>query len=94
MAWERVWASVGERLRRRGAAAARELHLSEALGWLYRAQDATPDGGVSHSYELGRGWLPSYAETTGYIIPTLLNAAAQGAGRMDLENLSIKRIAL
>jgi hypothetical protein len=31
---------------------------------------------VSHSYELGRGWTPSYPETTGYIIPTLLHWAA------------------
>jgi hypothetical protein len=51
----------------------RELHLREALGWIYRAQDATPDRGVSHSYVLGRGWTRSYPETTGYIIPTLLN---------------------
>ncbi|MHC4180919.1 MAG: hypothetical protein ACYSWU_25765, partial [Planctomycetota bacterium] len=28
---------------------------------------------MSHSYLLGRGWAPSYPETTGYIIPTLLN---------------------
>lgn len=47
-------------------------HLREALAWLYRAQDAGGDRGVSHSYQLGRGWLPSYPETTGYIIPTLL----------------------
>jgi hypothetical protein len=44
-----------------------------AIKWLYRAQDATPDGGVSYGYFPGRGgWRPSYPETTGYIIPTLL----------------------
>lgn len=48
-------------------------HLREALHWLYRAQDATPDRGVSHSYLIGKGWMPSYPETTGYIIPTLFN---------------------
>ena len=48
-------------------------HLRAALEWIYRAQDAGTDRGVSHSYVIGRGWLPSYAETTGYIIPTLLN---------------------
>lgn len=48
-------------------------HIEEAIRWIYRAQDATPDGGVSHSYCIGKGWLPSYPETTGYIIPTLFN---------------------
>jgi hypothetical protein len=47
--------------------------LAEGIRWVYRAQDAGTDRGVSHSYELGRGWLPSYPETTGYLIPTLLN---------------------
>ncbi len=53
----------------------RDLHLREALAWLYRAQDATSDRGVSHSYRLGKGWARSYPETTGYVIPTLLNWA-------------------
>ncbi len=48
-------------------------HLREAITWLYRAQDATADRGVSHSYLIGTGWMRSYPETTGYIIPTLLN---------------------
>lgn len=50
-----------------------DRHLREAIAWLYRAQDATEDRGVSHSYLLGKGWMRSYPETTGYIIPTLLN---------------------
>jgi rhamnogalacturonyl hydrolase YesR len=50
-------------------------HMKEAIGWLYRAQDSTPDGGVSHSYAIGKDWAPSYPETTGYIIPTLFNWA-------------------
>lgn len=49
------------------------LHLREAVDWIYRAQDATPDRGVCHSYMIGKGWAPSYPETTGYIIPTLFN---------------------
>ena len=53
----------------------RDLHLREAVDWIYRAQDATSDRGVSHSYRLGKGWARSYPETTGYIIPTLLNWA-------------------
>jgi hypothetical protein len=44
------------------------------------AQDATPDRGVSYGYfpcapDAQGGWLPSYPETTGYIIPTLLEFA-------------------
>jgi uncharacterized protein YyaL (SSP411 family) len=49
------------------------LHIKEAILWIYRAQDATSNGGVSHSYLIGQGWARSYPETTGYIIPSLLN---------------------
>ena len=54
-------------------------HLRSALEWLVAAQDATPDDGISRGYSFaystyfrGRGWQPSYPETTGYIIPTML----------------------
>ena len=57
-------------------------HAREAADWLIRAQDATPDGGVSRAFGVGwnrfldlKGWQPSYPETTGYIVPTLLDAA-------------------
>jgi hypothetical protein len=62
-----------ERVVRSGAAKPADVHLAEGLSWICRAQDAGKDRGVSHSYEIGRGWLPSYPETTGYVIPTLLN---------------------
>ncbi|MBF0631959.1 MAG: hypothetical protein HQL89_13340 [Magnetococcales bacterium] len=49
---------------------------SEALHWLFRGQEATPDDGVSMGYfpvsGLEAPWRPSYPETTGYIIVTLL----------------------
>jgi hypothetical protein len=58
--------------------------LRDALCWLCRAQDAGGDGGVSRSFALAyhpffrrRGWLPSYPETTGYIIPTMFDYAAR-----------------
>jgi hypothetical protein len=67
-----------------------EPHLTAAIEWLVRAQDATPDGGISRAFSLAwnpyfgcRGWQPSYPETTGYIIPTLY-AAARRLGRPDL----------
>ena len=56
--------------------------LRHAIEWICRAQDASNDGGVARSYALGynrffrrRGWLPSYPETTGYIIPTMFDYA-------------------
>src|SRR5262245_50074918 len=52
-------------------------HLSEAIAWLERAQDATPDGGVSYGYSLRGGWRPSYVETTGYIAVTFFDLAAR-----------------
>ena len=49
--------------------------LRDAAGWLCRAQDSTPDGGVSEGYHLKHGWLPSYPETTGYIIETFFDCS-------------------
>ena len=44
----------------------------QAIAWILRAQQATPDGGVSAYYHVTRGWCPtSYPEVTGYIIPTM-----------------------
>ena len=57
-----------------------------AAGWLLRAQDATADSGVSYGYfPVGgrRGWEPSYPETTGYIMTSLL-AYARRAGQPGL----------
>lgn len=57
-------------------AAGLEYHLEATYRWLCRAQDATPDGGVSATFNMWRGeWAPSYPETTGYIVPTLLALA-------------------
>lgn len=59
-------------------------HLEEAVAWICRAQDATPDDGIARGYSVfyspyfqGQGWQPSYPETTGYLIPTLLEAAQE-----------------
>lgn len=48
--------------------------VDAAVRWLYRAQDLSTshDGGVARHYSLLTGWSPSYPETTGYIIRTLL----------------------
>lgn len=52
-----------------------KIHLKEAADWILRAQDVTPDRGVSRMFSLVKGWGASYPETTGYIIPTLLDYA-------------------
>ncbi len=50
-----------------------EEHLDAAIQWLLRAQDAAPGGGVAGGYYCPYGgWLEPYPETTGYIIPTLM----------------------
>jgi hypothetical protein len=52
--------------------------ISEAIAWLGRAQDnANPrDGGVARHFSLETGsWSASYPETTGYIVPTLIQYA-------------------
>jgi hypothetical protein len=53
--------------------------LAAAIGWLCRAQDvrnSKPDaGGVSAGWSFEDGWLPSYPETSGYIVETLIAAA-------------------
>jgi hypothetical protein len=54
-----------------------ERAVTEALGWLRRAQDHSTscDGGVARHYSLVSGWSASYPETTGYIVPTFLHCA-------------------
>jgi len=48
------------------------------VAWLGLAQDrsATQDGGVARHFSLINGWGPSYPETTGYIVPTVLKYAS------------------
>jgi uncharacterized protein YyaL (SSP411 family) len=47
--------------------------IERAMNWLCIAQDASQGGGVSTGYDLRKGWLPPFPETTGYIIPTFFN---------------------
>ena len=56
----------------RGPILENHVHLKEAANWILRAQAATPDDGVSGGYSFDDGWIASYPETTGYIIPTLV----------------------
>lgn len=64
-------------------------HLRAAIDWLCRAQDMRDGqadaGGVSAGWSFEDGWLPSYPETSGYIIETFL-AAAEVLKRPDLRH--------
>ena len=54
-----------------------EAIIREGIAWLGRAQDnsASHDGGVARDDSLETGWATSYPETTGYIVPTMLEYA-------------------
>lgn len=60
-------------LRKEHPARNNSIHIEKAIQWLCLAQDSTDDGGVSEGYHLFHGWLPSYPETTGYIIETFFD---------------------
>jgi len=49
-------------------------HMQSTLDWLLRAHDQGNDDGVSYGFSLRGGWLPSYRETTGYILTTFYRA--------------------
>ncbi|OSM06858.1 hypothetical protein MAIT1_00266 [Magnetofaba australis IT-1] len=58
------------------------VHLQATIDWIKRAHNVSADSGVPRAYCAGwnfhfrsHGWQPSYPETTGYIIPTLYDAA-------------------
>lgn len=59
----------------RDPGAAAVVHAN--LEWLARAQDRSKsaDGGVARDYSLINGWATSYPETTGYIVPTVIEYA-------------------
>lgn len=48
--------------------------------WLAAAQDcsASHDGGVARNFSLLKGWVTSYPETSGYIVPTMIELAKRG----------------
>lgn len=50
-----------------------ELAGKAVVDWLLKAQEAQPDGGFATWY-VDSGWTSSYPETTGYIVPVLLEA--------------------
>jgi hypothetical protein len=49
--------------------------LHAVIKWLFRTYKITGKKGFSIGFDLRKGWLTSYSETTGYIIPTLYRYA-------------------
>lgn len=52
-----------------------QTHLAAAIEWLLESQRVTGTPGFAAGYCFQNGWLPSYPETTGYIICTMWDAA-------------------
>jgi hypothetical protein len=69
--------AIADEYRTRDAEPTMAETVDAATEWLCRAQDysASQDGGVARHYSPTRGWAASYPETTGYIIPTILDRA-------------------
>lgn len=73
-----VWQSLKDGLEQASPLAPRRrlrddaAHLDAAVGWLMRSIDAAGGTASSKAYRVGRGWMPPYPETSGYIVCTLL----------------------
>lgn len=62
---------------RRAAPRTPAVHQAATVAWLHRAMESSSDGGVPASNDVLRSsWAPSYPETTGYLIPALLDYSA------------------
>jgi uncharacterized protein YyaL (SSP411 family) len=52
-----------------------QVHLEAATTYIERSIEHGQGCASSKGYKVGKGWMPPYRETTGYIIPTLLDLA-------------------
>jgi Squalene-hopene cyclase C-terminal domain len=74
-----------------GPAVPVDEHLRASVAWVERSQDAA-GAGSAKSYNLLDGWLSPYPETSGYIVPTLYEAAA-ALDRPELRERAARMIA-
>tara|TARA_B110001452_G_scaffold257164_1_gene251107 strand:+ start:86 stop:1270 length:1185 start_codon:yes stop_codon:yes gene_type:complete len=63
--------------------------LTCTFDWIHQSFKVTPDNGSSAGYSFNRGWLGSYPETTGYLIPTLIEYA-QYKDEQEWSQLALK----
>lgn len=61
-----------------------QTHLMAGADWLKRSINVCGGVASSKAYRFPWGWVPPYPETTGYIIPTLLNLA-DDTGNAELQ---------
>lgn len=61
--------------------------LGDSVDWLLQSQKKMDDDGIG-SYHLVNGWTSSYPETTGYIIPTLIEYAIFSGREKILQNVT------
>ncbi|AAZ25057.1 prenyltransferase/squalene oxidase repeat-containing protein [Colwellia psychrerythraea] len=69
------------------------LALDVVCSWLLKAQSDNKlnDNGYARHFSFVNGWASSYPETTGYIIPTLIEASHQ-LQRPDLNDSALKAL--
>lgn len=72
----RTWAAPRHLYLYTTSAEPSEQTLDRLMEWVRAAQ--RPDGGNAAYYSLTTGWAGSYAETTGYLLPTVYDYAALG----------------
>jgi len=66
-----------------------DRHLDAAAAWLKASIKVCAGRASSKAYRFPRGWMPPYPETTGYIIPTLLNLADE-TGDPDYHAMAVR----
>ena len=66
--------------------AEKKQSLNDAIKWLCHAQGKSNDSGFC-TYRIVEGWSSSYPETSGYIIPTLLEYAVKYNHESVVKNL-------
>jgi hypothetical protein len=61
--------------------------LNAAVEWLLKTIEVCGGAGSSKGYRVAKGWMSAYPETTGYLIPTLLNVC-DGTDRAELGQIA------
>jgi hypothetical protein len=65
-------------------------HLSAAVSWLERSIDVCHGCGSSKAFRFGKGWMPAYPETSGYIIPTLLMLGRRAGHAKEFQSRALR----
>ena len=66
-----------------------DTHLMAGADWLKRSTNVCGGLASSKAYRFPWGWVPPYPETTGYIIPTLLNLSDE-TGNPEWQAMAVR----